>query len=250
MLAICKNQLSPTIKFHTFRHWSIELLEIMVKKVASKPVSRSKAMITVARQNALELLKELDVDLGNGYTCTYTDKSEEATNFAFEVPWLELTENAVFSWRKITWKSYTKRHQNGAGKMMKRVKKLVPSYSIWYWLKMEPKMSVSLLLDGLLKVGIWTNLNLYIIGIIENLGKSRWTRFIPLRNSVYWKCMSTWSGHKSYEGGRSSSREKSHGKSCSYRSSRKCCRRKILPKIRFDIFLSISRLRLPIRLYE
>ena len=57
----------------------------MVKKVASKPVSRSKAMITVARQNALELLKELDVDLGNGYTCTYTDKSEEATNFAFEV---------------------------------------------------------------------------------------------------------------------------------------------------------------------
>ena len=55
----------------------------------TKPVSRSKAMITVARQNSLELLKELEVDLGNDYSCTYTDKSEEATNFAFEVTFVK-----------------------------------------------------------------------------------------------------------------------------------------------------------------
>ena len=42
----------------------------MVKKTTkatmAKPVSRSKAMITVARQNATSVLEQLNVDLGNG----------------------------------------------------------------------------------------------------------------------------------------------------------------------------------------
>ena len=70
----------------------------MVRKTITKPVSRSKAMITVARQNSLELLKELEADLGNGYSCTYTDKSEEAINFAFEVTFGKIRQKfSVFS---------------------------------------------------------------------------------------------------------------------------------------------------------
>ena len=60
----------------------------MVKKppvTGAKPISRAKAMITVARQNAAEILNSLEVDLGSGYTLSHAAKTEQACNFAFDL---------------------------------------------------------------------------------------------------------------------------------------------------------------------
>ena len=65
----------------------------MVKNGTNKPVvSRAKAMITVARQNAASILAELDVDLGGGYQLKHSPKTEQASNFAFDLTKLNMRD--------------------------------------------------------------------------------------------------------------------------------------------------------------
>ena len=45
---------------------NLRMVKKTTKATMAKPVSRSKAMITVARQNATSVLEQLNVDLGNG----------------------------------------------------------------------------------------------------------------------------------------------------------------------------------------
>ena len=44
---------------------NLRMVKKTTKATMTKPVSRSKAMITVARQNATSVLEQLNVDLGN-----------------------------------------------------------------------------------------------------------------------------------------------------------------------------------------
>merc|ERR1712176_509469 len=69
---------------HPIFESDFDCLTVMVKR--EKPASsRSKAMITVARQNASELLSELKVDLGGGYCVVSPVKDEDLRAFGFDL---------------------------------------------------------------------------------------------------------------------------------------------------------------------